>query len=146
MFSWSLRKCSDFDLLSFYKGLGRKIFTQISLRMVLFSVLVKVKWQKKICQFFWFIWPLSFAVDLLKFSYCKMCLIISIFYTVLPKFFICFNFDSCWRKFEMIESKFPLSGQLDMNKNKRKATVTINLANVQTYASPTPCPVKKKKV
>ena len=29
---------SDFDLLSFYKGLGRKIFTQISLRMVLFSV------------------------------------------------------------------------------------------------------------
>ena len=27
-----------FDLLSFYKGLGRKIFTQISLRMVLFSV------------------------------------------------------------------------------------------------------------
>ena len=53
---------------------------------------------------------------------------ISIFYTVLPKFLICFNFDSCWRKFEMIESKFPLSGQLDMNKNKRKATVTINLA------------------
>ena len=37
-FSWSFRKCSDFDLLSFYKGLGRKIFTQISLRMVLFSV------------------------------------------------------------------------------------------------------------
>ena len=45
----------------------------------------------------------------------------------------------------MIESKLPLSGQLDMNKNKRKATVTINLANVQTYASQTPCPVKKKK-
>lgn len=44
----------------------------------------------------------------------------------------------------MIESKFPLSGQLDLNKNKRKATVTINLANVQTYASPTPCPVEKK--
>ena len=37
-FSWSLRKCSDFDLLSFYKGLGRKIFTQFSFRMVLFSV------------------------------------------------------------------------------------------------------------
>ena len=37
-FSWSFRKCSDFDLLSFYKGLGRKIFTQTSLRMVLFSV------------------------------------------------------------------------------------------------------------
>ena len=25
--SWSFRKCSDFDLLSFFKGLGRKIFT-----------------------------------------------------------------------------------------------------------------------
>ena len=64
----------------------------------------------------------------------------------ITEFFICFNFDSCWRKFEMVESKFPLSDQLDLNKNKRKATVTINLANVQTYASPTPCPVKKKKV
>ena len=37
-FSWILWKCSDLDLLSFYKGLGRKIFTQISFRMVLFSV------------------------------------------------------------------------------------------------------------
>ena len=37
-FSWSFRKCSDFDLLSFYEGLGRKIFTQITLGMVLFSV------------------------------------------------------------------------------------------------------------
>ena len=37
-FSWSFRKCSDFDLLSFYKGLRRIIFSQISLRMVLFSV------------------------------------------------------------------------------------------------------------
>ena len=37
-FSWSLRKCSDFDLLSLYKGMGRKTFTQISFRMVLFSV------------------------------------------------------------------------------------------------------------
>ena len=37
-FSWILWKCSYFDLLSFYKGLGRKIFTQISFRMVLFSV------------------------------------------------------------------------------------------------------------
>ena len=40
-----------FDLLSFYKGLRRIVFTQISLRMVLFS-LVKVKRQKNICQFF----------------------------------------------------------------------------------------------
>ena len=36
--SWNLRKCSDFDLSFFYKGLGRKIFTQISLEMVLSSV------------------------------------------------------------------------------------------------------------
>ena len=37
---------------------------------------------------------LSFAVDLLKLSYCKMCLMISIFYTLLQKFFTCFNFHS----------------------------------------------------
>ena len=29
---------------------------------------------------------LSFAVDLLRLSYCKMCLMISIFYAVLPNF------------------------------------------------------------
>lgn len=89
---------------------------------------------------------LSFAVDLLKLSYCKMCLMISNILHCITEFFICFNFDSCRRKFEIIESKFPLSGQLDLNKNKRETTVTINLANVQTYACPTPCPVKKKKV
>ena len=37
-FRRSLRKCSDFDHISFYKGLGRKIFVQISLRLVPFSV------------------------------------------------------------------------------------------------------------
>ena len=41
--------------------------------------------------------------------------------------------------------KFLLSGQFNLNKNKRKVAVTFNLANVQTYASQTPCPVAKKK-
>lgn len=34
----SLQKCSYFDLLPFYERLGRKLFTQIPLTMVLFSV------------------------------------------------------------------------------------------------------------
>ena len=38
----SLQKCSDFDLLPFYERLGRKLFTQIPLRMVLFSVCWKM--------------------------------------------------------------------------------------------------------
>ena len=59
--SWSLWKCSDFDLLSFYKGLGRKIFTQISFRMVLFS-LVKVKRKRK---YFNFLVHLTFKAEIL---------------------------------------------------------------------------------
>ena len=42
----SLRNCSDCDLLSFYKGFGRKIFAQISLRICFLLVFGKGKTTK----------------------------------------------------------------------------------------------------
>ena len=73
---------------------------------------------------------LSFAVDLLKLSYCKMCLTISISVTLYNRDFLFVLISShVEKKFEMIESKFLFSGHLNTNKNNTHFKTCFKLSS-----------------